>query len=534
MPSPNSFYDRSGLEQVVIPSSFTGTGHSEPIEYQVPTGYDPYGSPLPLMVCWHRFDQTCFSVALESDLDEECEARGWIYLAHTGVYQTHFGYPVAQIHCTKAIEYLLTVVEHSGVTGLNIDTSRIYMTGCSMGGGAALSYASRHLADGEGYPVAGLILVASLYDWTHAFYSNDPGVQYWLPYLLGGTPDEMPFAYKQISGLYMLDNTYVLAESMGRMARHQMPVFVTYADNDPIDHLIPQNEALIDLFDDSKVQANYVLDYQTNAPDPHNWPLLDIDSSFDFIEQYALEDQNTEWIKFLADREAKFYWVEVIEQTEADLFSEFSGWTDGVLRNDIIIDEASNMNELKIDCEWTGLDDSQDLLFQYQSSSGVEQVITFQPIATEPTYIVDGGGHIFENYTYDPVGEALSITRAPYEVLDLKVSFEPYTLTLGSDDEVPRGEYLQLELAGGQPFDPFILFLAFDQKETQVGNRHLLVHPYSPTFWFQAGLDSAGSLSLPLQVPEDPTLKEVTLFQQFVTYDTSLKALSNLDSTLIQ
>jgi hypothetical protein len=145
---------------------------------------------------------------------------------------------------------------------------------------------------------------------------------------------------------------------------------------------------------------------------------------------------------------------------------------------------------------------------------------------------VDGGGYVFEDFSYDPVEHILSITRDPFEDLDLKVSFEPYTLTLDSQDSVPLGGQFTLEMAGGDAFDPIVLFLAFQQKETKIGQSHLLVYPFSPTYWFQSVLDALGCLTLPFQIPNDPSLLDVTIYHQFVTHDKSLKALSNMEYTL--
>ena len=62
-----------------------------------------------------------------------------VFLAEiTGAIEENFGYPIAQIHCTAAINYMINDLQ------LNIDTDRIYMAGFSMGGSQSLTLALRN------------------------------------------------------------------------------------------------------------------------------------------------------------------------------------------------------------------------------------------------------------------------------------------------------------------------------------------------------------------------------------------------------
>lgn len=511
------------LELVKIPASLTGTGYPEWIEYQKPAGYDPYGPPCPLIVCWHGYGQSVLSVSIDSLIDEECYTRGWIFLAITGVQQNNFGYLPAQQHCTVAIDYLINTVR------LNVDLNRIYMAGYSMGGIGAASYASRHMSAEEGYPVAGLILVASIHDLTDIYNQADPGGQYWLTTLLGDNPANLPFSYKQISTLFIENNTYAADASMGQNLRHNLPVFVTYAGNDTLSYGPYQNEIFVNMLND--LGAAYQLDYYPTHATPHDWLLLDVDKAFDFVEAYALGDQQTDTIAILADRDAKFYWTECV-QTAADTFSKIIGEVDG-MSNELHIHEAANLDGLNVDCAWTGLGDHQPLNLTFSSSSPLQQEITLSPIATEPAYIVDGTGVLHPDYSFS--GGKISILRPPSALLDLKVSFESYLLALSADTQVPIGQSYASNLAGGDPYDPFILFFAFDQQETLLKEGlHLLVNPFSPaTIWFLFSLGAAGDLSIPIQVPNNPDLNGTVLNQQFLTYDTALKEISNLTKTEI-
>ena len=517
---------RGNLQTVIIPASYTGTGHSEEIEYQVPSGYDPQNPDgYPLMVCWHRYSQTCFSVAIRSQIDEECEERTWLYLSITGIFQENYGYPLSQVQCSKAIEYLMD--DQQGL-GLHVDTNRIYMAGCSMGGAAVASYAARHMSSEEGFRVAGIILVASPYDWTDAYNQGDPAVKYWLPYLLGGTPTEIPFAYKQISALYLENGNYVLNESMGQNLRHNTPVYFAYAGNDPLSYGPSQNEALVQMLQD--IQANCMVNYTPVAQEPHDWPLLDVDEAFDFMQAYTLEDQETETIHILADRNAKFYWADVVQHA-ADQFSRIEGTADPST-NTLTVTDAVNLSSLTVDCDWAGLAPPDPLWIQYHSSSDWTETLALEPIPV-PTYIVDRNtGVLYPDYSYVTGSQCLSITRNPSEDLDLKVSYEPYNLFLQCTDSVSVGGILSLHLEGGDPFDSYLVLFSFVQKETQAFKYHtLLVDPLPPTIWLIGTLDGTGMEDLNIHVPYDPNLQNQTVYEQGLSYISTLKEVSNLQST---
>lgn len=508
-----------------IPAAYTGTGLPEWIEYQVPNGYKPSGPALPMMVCWHSYGQSCQSVAYDSQIDEECNARKWFYLAITGAQQCHFGYLTAQTHCTRAIDYLKDEL------GYKVDTDRIYMCGLSMGGGAAASYASRHLSGKDGYRVAGLILVASSLDWVHSYYQNDPGVQYWLPLLVGGPPTTHNFKYRQIGTLAIISgDTYRLDRSMGQNFDNNMPVFLTYAGNDPLTYGPYQNGIFADMLND--LGANLLTDYHAYNPDPHKWSLLDMEMAFDFIDDYSLQDQETKDVQVVIDRSDQFYWADV-NTVDPETFSGLIGQTQPA-QNKVMVTDTSNIDALTVDCEWAGLDDGQPLYLEYDSFSEISQEITLKPIATEPTYLVDDGGVLFSGYTYDPGEDEISISWDGMNGLDLKASFQPYNLTLDAPLYAQLAQQVQVSLSNGDANDPYLILFAVNQKETKLGARYILVDPLPPTLWFFSTLNGLGEMSFNLDIPNDGSLLGTTFFMQFLTFGPPLKEISNMTSTTIQ
>ncbi|MFH1999490.1 MAG: hypothetical protein ABIK28_07415 [Planctomycetota bacterium] len=508
---------RGELIHTLIPASYTGTGLPEWIHYQIPDAYDPGGPGCPLLVCWHAFYQSCKSVAEASQIDESCNERGWIYLSITGATKIQLSSLLAQTHCEKAIQYMEEVL------ALNIDPDRIYMAGLSGGGLAAASYTARHL-NPERHRVAGVIMVAAAHDLID-LYNRDPDMPYWLEQVLGGSPADLPFEYKQIGTLFLQNNSYVVNESMGINLAHHLPVFVAYAENDPNLIIPEQNAIFIEMLND--MQASYFLDYYVNAPDPHSWNLLDVEAALDYIGAYTLNDEETKSIHIVADRDEKFYWAEVIQEM-ARAFSELKGHVDAV-QNRLDVEEATDTEVLTVDMAITGLTEEKPLGIRFQSSSPEQQTLKLAPVSIAPTFVVDPQGTLFKDWFFDPQG--LTLTRQPFESLDLYISYELYSLSLTLDPQTVKiGETCDLDLKEGDPGDACLLIFAVEQTLTHVGPlHHMLVNPLPPAIWFCTDLDSSGSLPLAIRLPHDPGLAGITLYLQGATYGTGgAKEISNL------
>jgi acetyl esterase/lipase len=506
-----------------LPPEYTGN-MGEWFQYFVPAVSPPVDG-FPLIVCWHGYGVSCQSVAIDSYIDEECAARDWAFLAITGAYQCNYGCLEAQNNCTKAIQYLIEVM------AVPVDTDRIYMAGFSMGGDGAASYASRHPKGCvDGFPVAGLILVAASYDWVHAYYQNDPGVQYWLPYLIGGEPPDYLFEYRQIGCVALtFGHTYIPDETMCQNLGTSMPVFVTYAGNDPLSYSVLQNEIFVQAITDAG--ANVYLDYKVTAPEPHSWQLLDVPEAFDFVEAYTLEDQDPTSLTRLVDRDTISFWADVKQETAGE-FSMLRCDADSAA-NTLTVDEAYNTQSVNVDCTNLGLGSQSNLMVDYSSSSTASQTLLLESIP-EPTYTVDTAGKLYRDATYDPVDQELSIIFQPAATELLKNSYEEYNLTLDTLEFAQLSQSVPYDLSGGEAFDAYLLMFSLDQIEFPIGMHHLLVYPFLPTFWLFSNLDFAGQASFNITVPYDPGLLGVKIYHQFVTYDNMLKEISNMVQTTIQ
>ena len=169
----------------------------------------------------------------------------------------------------------------------------------------------------------------------------------------------------------------------------------------------------------------------------------------------------------------------------------------------------------------------------FDSPETYTQSVDLQPISPSPTYVVDLSGKVVDGYSYVPTSQKVHLVRSPGTNLDLKLSFEPYMLSLVTDDVVQIHHVYTVDMGGGGPYDPYLLFFAFTQHETKIGQHHLLVYPFAPTVWLMDALDGAGNRILSIPVPNDPTLPGIEIYHQFITYHTAIEEISNLSTTHI-
>jgi dienelactone hydrolase len=294
-PSPSRIpagWGTATLVQEVIPEWMTNTGVGEPIEYQLPGQYNDGGPPHPMLVAWHGFGSSAASVAAQTTLDEECNARRWVYLSITGLDDKLFGPPISQRHVDVAIEWMLD--------RFNVDRDRICMVGFSMGAGAAMNYTARH-RDPDGIMIAAVGAIAGNFDW-QLTWNIEPLTRPWLEHAFnfGGPPGEQLFRYQQASSLIHDPDSYPpypgeiqpiwsMATNLGLV-----PVYLAWDSGDPMTYLPGENQQFISLLEaqgtpvTSRVVVGTV-DPLTRQPAAHSWAVLDENELMDVFEAARLD-----------------------------------------------------------------------------------------------------------------------------------------------------------------------------------------------------------------------------------------------------
>src|SRR5262245_1035275 len=133
-----------GLFQVTLNN--TGSGWVERFLLYVPRL--PVGERAPLLVVFHRFGVSHWDAYYWTEYIQQAQRRGWFLVAPLGANQASFSCLEGQINVEAALRYT--------TDAFNIDRTRVYGVGFSMGGGNVTTYAARHV-DPSGVMFAAIV-----------------------------------------------------------------------------------------------------------------------------------------------------------------------------------------------------------------------------------------------------------------------------------------------------------------------------------------------------------------------------------------
>lgn len=262
----------------------TGTAYQEVFWYQVPSGYAAKKGAVPLVVAYHGFGASANSVSVQSTIDEECNERGWLYVAPTGIDDKLFGSPPSQANTAAAIQWM---IDHYAV-----DTQRIYMVGFSAGGGIAANFAATHV-DPQGIRIAAVGIVSGSHDWAcvHAKGSATMKALLEHPLNFGGPPAQQLAAYQASSGLHFQMGSYpplpgnLLQAASAAAGLAQTPTYVTWDTGDTLAEVCAQQPVLSQLL--ASLSATLQVQPVSGTAVTHSWSVLDEEALFDFFAQHT-------------------------------------------------------------------------------------------------------------------------------------------------------------------------------------------------------------------------------------------------------
>jgi len=512
------------LVAATVPASFTGTGFSEKIVYQLPVGYDDQGPAYPMIVAYHGYGGSAASSGNQSTVDEEAGQRGWIYLSVTGLDDQLFGTPISQQNTEAAIRWML---QH-----FHVDPDRICMTGFSVGGGIVANFAARH-RDPAGIMIAGLGLVSSTFDWTMEYNLGLEVLQQWMenPYNFGGSPDEQPFAYQASSDLYEDEGSYPptpgLVIDTASMARNlaEVPVYMTYDALDFILHVPHLNDQLQTLVEDlggtvtKRVQFDTVVEQPPPNPPisaPHSWYVLDEDELFDFLEGRVV-DRLPASFHALSDRDARVSWVSLVRRSP-DAFVQADGVADADT-DTLTLSHVTNAAEVTLhvgDAGMTGF--PVRVIVSSDDDDGFRLRLTGFPASPSRLHLV-GSGALVTGVDSDPASGSLIVTIPGHGTLDALVRSDPsWTSVLTTSPEpVALGEVLSLSLDAPATSTHAWLVVSMSEQLVPIGSVQITALPLPPALIRLLPLDGAGDLTLEETIPREPLLQGLRFPTQTVS-----------------
>lgn len=301
-----------GLYEYILNN--TGSGYVERFLVQPALGQQ---GPRPLLVVFHKYSSSHGDL-LNTGFLAECAARGWHVMCPLGARGKHYGNLESQINTQAAIELVLAQFQ--------VDRTRIYGAGFSMGGGAGANYIARHVDPDRAMFAAFVNHTGSVSlqnTWSRSFDDADlddnlpaPGDNLEAPDILeghfGGTPLQKPFAYARCSTIESdFGNTQVLAGyDFARNLAH-VPTLDWRISNEPLDtQYLAEQTQLFHAHQAPRNSANAEVVVQAST---HRWGTLDPVAACNFLAQHTLQlpvagdllaDEDGRWFRFLVTQES--------------------------------------------------------------------------------------------------------------------------------------------------------------------------------------------------------------------------------------
>lgn len=378
--------DNPGLFEVVLQN--TGSGWIEKFLLFVPVV--PIEERRPLLVVFHKFGVSHWDARFNTTFFAEAAARGWYAMAPMGATQKSFSSLESQINVRAAFGY---VTDH-----FNIDKTRVYGVGFSMGGGAATNYAARHVDPNEIMFAAVLNHTGSVSlsnAWALEYDDDDvndnqpnPGNGLEVPDILegwhGGTPLEQPFSYSRCSVIDYDSSQGVVGvgTDMSRNLSH-IPVRNWMANNDPMVYLRDQTTA----FDAHSTTQNLNNTMTIVNGDVHKWDTLDETAVCDWLSQFTLQIPRS--ASTLADQDGTYFWFRV-NQDASGAFTPFQ-WVLDPVPNRVTIYNTANLARLSLDATAAGLQYAGALKINLDTSDGTGDQVLLENLPAPPISVTRDG-----------------------------------------------------------------------------------------------------------------------------------------------
>jgi pimeloyl-ACP methyl ester carboxylesterase len=502
----------------------TGTDKNEIFKYQLGNSYSEFGTPHPMVVAYHGYGQSANSVALQTTIEEECNTRGWIYMAPTGIDDQLFGSPISQQNTEAAMQWMLD--------NFNIDADRIYMVGFSMGAGVVSNFTARR-RDPDGMVIAALGLVSGTYDWTMSYVLGTPALQVLLEnfYNFDGNPTDNPWRYQQASDLYFslgsypplpgtLDPDNSMATNLG-----STPVYHTWDSGDPLLESETQNPVLGNLL--TSLGGTYMQVIKTGTIDPvtflpaeHSWAVLDEVELFDFFDGKTANRTPADFSAQL-DLPGSVAFVDFTQVTSEE-FTYMDALVEPGL-NEFDLVNVENANNMTADFTAGGMTttDPIDLLLESDDADGF--TLTLTNFAGQPAYLLDSGsGALLPGTESAPLTGSLIRTVEGNSTVDADLIQEPNwttKLTTAPKTVAPGGSLI-MTIDANPTAAVSLLLIGFSEMLNDVpGGNKVLVSLGSGTLLIDLPLDIGGDLVLPGSIPNNPLFSGVDVLLQTIDID---------------
>ncbi len=352
-------------------------------------------TPAPVLTLFHGYGEEPQNVLQNTTLAQEAMSRGWLVFIPLGAHKFNYGIDYAQENIELAFEFLGSRVP--------IDMDRVYGVGFSMGGGAAASYAARHL-DPDGIQFAAVVNHTGTTSLRATYQTSNDFNLFESPLMFGGTPDTQPFRYSRSSTIDMdaIAGTVDLRGALSSNLSH-IPVRHWYATMDANASIIEQTIAL----DQAMQQDGADTALVPRAFAIHSWSTLDNQAVLDWLEPQTLtRPAPGDVLRTIADRDGAWHDLG-IKQTNAEELTPIL-WTVQPQANAFYAIETENLAEVAIDATEIGLDTGAMMRVIFQTKDTASTDIVLRGIDQMPS-AVHRRGSSPSGWTYDAATSTLTL-----------------------------------------------------------------------------------------------------------------------------
>ncbi|MEM9380179.1 MAG: prolyl oligopeptidase family serine peptidase [Planctomycetota bacterium] len=335
-------------------------------------------TPAPVLTLFHGYGERHLDVVQNTALVQDAMARGWIVYIPLGAHIYNYGIEYAQRNIELTFEFL--------GPRLPIDLDRIYAVGFSMGGGAAASYAARHL-DPEGVRFAAIVNHTGTTSLRATYHTSNDTNLFRSPLMFGGAPAEVPFGYLQ-SSTVDLDPVAWNSDPASEMASNlsHVPVLNWMADLDPNWTILQQTKAF-----HSRLLARGGNASQTVVTSAlHSWSTLDSNATLDWLQQHTLQTpQPGDVTRVLADRNGRWHDLDIVQSRSEEVTPML--WSAQPATDTLYLIEMANLDSVALHLGDVGLDPAQSLSVVVQTEDASAPQIVLDGVPASPTNVLRRG-----------------------------------------------------------------------------------------------------------------------------------------------
>ena len=334
--------------------------------------------PMPVLTLFHGYGERPEDVLTNTPLVRAAVQRGWLVVIPMGAHIYNYGIDYAQDNIEGVYEFLAQLVP--------LDMDRMYAVGFSMGGGAATSYAARHL-DPNHVRFAAVVNHTGSTSLRHTYQLSNDFNLFESPLMFGGSPSAQEFRYLR-SSTTDLDAVSGAPSFTSDLSRNLLHIDVQNwsATNDPVPYLIEQT----DLLQLSLERRGAAPERHQVASSLHTWGTLDAQAVLDWLEPKRLTVPGADQVvPTIADRDGAWHHF-TVTQTAAGAFTPFT-WMSQTANNRLFVIDAENLDALEVDANDLELDTTAPIDVVLHARDASQPSVTLTGFAFAPTSITRNG-----------------------------------------------------------------------------------------------------------------------------------------------